>query len=456
MSKNKIHTDDPENRSLERQLGEVTLQKAQYERELVSSGIRELDEMMGGGFRPGTCNLIQEDLGANGLVVLEKIIEIQLSLDNYVLVILTDPTAEFFVRRLEELAKEQENLIVLDFVKKSRTNIEIVFDKHELSLQIQEARQQLLEKVAQNGDDDVTAFIVYFTLNPFLMNLDERTIQRMLFENVLSNSKDQTISLYLLQKDIINNEYHGRIASLFHAVIDLSSEYQGIQKMNYIRILKYVGRYFDPKVEPYVVEFDKERNKFNFMIRSAFLTSFDTYRSLMEWQAGTIYLSKVPYILSPVAYFSLLMEIPLSMDKERGKNELIEKGKTIGRVLTINTESLYHLTDIDLLKATVRSAALQGYGYIRVIEYQADENLIVLRQTVHPAFSLDSYLIFLEGFYRGIVRRSLRREIRSLSIEKVEMELEPQSQFQRVEPAYKIKMRMDPQKPVENTQETDY
>ena len=92
----KKEKDEMDEFSMERQLGQTTLQKALYERELVSSGIRELDEMLGGGFRPGTCSLIQEDLGANGLVLIEKIVEIQLSLDNYVLVILTDPTAEFF------------------------------------------------------------------------------------------------------------------------------------------------------------------------------------------------------------------------------------------------------------------------------------------------------------------------------------------------------------------------
>jgi archaellum biogenesis ATPase FlaH len=447
--------EEEDDHSMERQLGQVTLQKALYERELVSSGIRELDEMLGGGFRPGTCNLVQEDLGANGLVVLEKMIEIQLSLDNYVLIILTDPTAEFFARRLEELNKDQENLIVLDFVKKSRTNIEVLFDKHELSLQIQEARQKLLENLQASDDEDVNAFVVYMTLNPFVMNLDERTIQRMLFETVLTNAKDNTISLFLFQKDIINHDYHARIASMFHSVIDLSSEYQGIQKMNYIRILKYVGRYFDPKIEPYVVEFDKERNKFNFMIKSAFLTTFDTYRALMEWQAGTIYLSKVPYILTPVAYMSMLLEIPLGMDQEKGKHELIEKGMAIGRVLTINTESLYHLSNLDLLKATVRSAALQGYGYIRVVEFQMDENLIILRQTIHPAFSIQSYLAFLEGFYRGLIRRALRREVRSIQFEKVELEMDAHNQFHRTEPSYAIKIRMEQGKPMEIEENND-
>lgn len=438
--------DGEEAHSMQRQLGQVTLQKVMYERELASTGIRELDEMLGGGFRPGTCTLVQEDLGANGLIVLEKIIEIQLSLDNVVLIILTDPTAEFFVNRLMELNKTQDNLIVLDFVKKSRTNIEILFDKHELSLQISEAKQAMLEKVKAADDEDTMSFIVYLTLTPFINNLDERTIQRMIFEIVLENTKDRAISLMLLQKDIINRDYHARIASMFHAIIDLSSEYQGIQKMNYIRILKYVGRYFDPQVEPYVVEFDKERNKFNFLIKSAFLTSFDTYRSLLEWQSGTIYLSKVPYVVTPVAYVSMLLEIPQNIDEEKGKQQLIEKGMAIGRILTLNTESLYHLTNVDLLKATVRAAALQGYGYIRVVEYQADENLLEFRQTIHPAFTLKPYLTFLEGFYRGIIRRSLHREIRQINFNKIDMDMDISNNAPKMEPSYTIIIRMEPEK----------
>jgi archaellum biogenesis ATPase FlaH len=233
---------------LEKQLGKVTIQKSKYERELVSTGIRELDEMLGGGFRPGTCTLIQEDLGAGGLMVIEKIIEIQLSLGNKILAIVTDPTAEFFIDRLKELPEQEHNLLFHDFVKESRLNIELLFDKHELSLQVQDAQQQLIQKVKESDDDDIYGFAIYLTLNPFLMNLDERTVNRMLFENVLNTTKNNIITLTLMQKDVISAEYHARIVSMFHAVIDLSSEYKGIQKMNYIRILKYAGRYFDPKI----------------------------------------------------------------------------------------------------------------------------------------------------------------------------------------------------------------
>jgi KaiC/GvpD/RAD55 family RecA-like ATPase len=440
--------------SMERQLGDVTLQKNRYERELVSSGIRELDEMMGGGFRPGTCSLIQEDLGAGGLVIIEKIVEIQLSLDNKVLIVFTDPIAEFYVNRLREIPHEEGDLIILDFVQKSRTNIEILFDKHELSLQIQDARSELIKKVKEANDEDINAFVIYLTLNPFLMNLDERTVTRMLLETVLQSSKFNLISLMLVQKNIINEDYHSRILSMFHAVIDLSSQYKGIQKMNYIRILKYIGRYFDPKIEPYMIEFDVEKNKYNFLIRSAFLTSFDTFRSLMEWQAGTIYLSKVPYIVAPVAYISMLLETPMLIDKERGQKELIERGRTIGRILTVNTDSLYHLSGLDLLKATVRSAALQGFGYIRVVEFQMDENILVVRQLIHPAFNLDAYIVFLEGFYRGIIRRALKREVRSITFTRLEVDEETQTR--PTEPLYVIKIRLTPEETADQNVGDDF
>ena len=430
-----------EEHSLEKQLGEVTLQKALYERELISSGIRELDEMMGGGFRPGTCTLIQEDMGAGGLVILEKIIEIQLSLDNVVMVVYTDPTAEFFINRIKEMPYEEENLILVDFIKKSQKNREILFDKHELSLEIQQAQIEMKSRLDAIDDEDVTGFIIYMTLNPFLMNLDERTVNRMLFELTINNSKYNTISLMLFQKNIVRKEYHARIATLFHAIIDLSSDYQGIQKVNHIKIQKHIGRYYDSKVEPYFIGFDMHSNRFQFLIKSAFLTSFDSFRDLLEWQAGTIYLSKVPYVITPVTYMNMLLDIPLNLDPEKGREELIEKAMGIGRILTINTESLYHLVSIDLLKATLRAAALQGYGYIRVNEYDQDENLLVLRQTFHSAFSRKGYMIFLEGFYRGIVKRSLRRTVRSIKFKKITANDEPNES--RTEPRFMIKIRLE-------------
>ncbi len=426
--------------SLEKQLGEVTLRKNLYERELVSSGIRELDEMMGGGFRPGTSTLIQEDLGAGGLIVLEKIINIQLSLDNKVLIVYTDPTADFFVKRIKNMVFADENLIILDFVQQSKRDVDILFDKHEISLEIADAQQKLMDLMDEEEEDDIAAFVVYLTLNPFVMNLDEKTVTRFLFENMLSNMRNETITLALLQQDIIATDYHARVAALFHAVIDLNSEYSGIQKRNYIRIRKYIGRYFDAKVEPYSINFDVNRNKFNFLIKSAFLTSFDTYRDLLEWQAGTIYLSKVPYLLTPVAYMNMLLEIPMNIDEEKGKEELIEKGMAIGRILTVNTESLYHLTDIDLLKATLRAAALQGYGYMRVIEYHRDENLLIMRQTIHPDFSLKPYKVFLEGFYRGMLKRSLNRKVRSIKYR--EANKKDEIKKKRKGPAFIISVRL--------------
>src|SRR4030042_1603149 len=102
--------------SLDKELAEDTILKREREKNFVSSGIRELDEMIGGGFRRGSLTLIQESLGAGGVVLLKNIIEVQLALANHVLVIYTDPTLQYYISKLEEM--HDPNLSILNLLPK--------------------------------------------------------------------------------------------------------------------------------------------------------------------------------------------------------------------------------------------------------------------------------------------------------------------------------------------------
>lgn len=102
--------------SLDKQLADDILLKQEREKTLISSGIRELDEMIGGGFRLGSLILIQESLGAGGVVLLKNIIEVQLALANHVLVIYTDPTLQYYISKLE--AMHDPNLSILNLLPK--------------------------------------------------------------------------------------------------------------------------------------------------------------------------------------------------------------------------------------------------------------------------------------------------------------------------------------------------
>ncbi len=401
---------------IEKALADTTLRKRKLERVYSSSGIRELDEMLGGGFRKGTLTLLQQDLGSGGEMILSKIIELQLSLSNVVLVILSDPTAIFLEDKLKvfESGELNTNLIVLNLVQLSKENVNIVFDKHEISLRIREIRKKasdLLEK-QRKIDEEIELFTFFVSLNPFVLNLSQDKVLRMLYDNLLQCVEYGSIDLMLLNKGIHSIEMNARIQSLFHNVIDLRSFFEGVQKKNELRILKMVGRYYDVKIEPYVISFDEKLNKFNFVIKSAFLTSFETFRNLLNWNNGSISLSREPYILAPVSYLNNLLDMPINIDKKKGKDEIIEKAQGIGRRMTIMVENLYYVKNIDLFKVTLQTASLLGWGDAELVAYEPEENLITLNHKIHDEFNENTYLAFLEGYYRGAIKRSLNRGIR--------------------------------------------
>ena len=402
-------------------LGRIHYRKKQFEKELIRTGVPELDEMVGGGFRVGTCNLIQEDLGSGAAAIIFKIVEINLRISNKILIILTDPTLSFIVEQLQEFYQGPD-LYILDFVQLSQQNFGLFSDIRDVSIQINSVINKMLKDIGQERDEDLELFTVFLSLTPFLNNMKESHILELLMENIEKTQKYGMVNFSIMQKDVISKEQHAKVTSMFHGVIDLVSEYRGTQKNNYIRILKMAGRYYDLKMEPYVIKFDKETQTYHFLIKSAFLTTFDTYRDLLEWHSGQIFLNKVPYMLIPIDCFSSVLDIPLTIDDKKGKKELIEKGRYIARSLALSTYETYLLKGIELLKATVRTASLQGYGYIILKETVLSENLIVFRHRIHPGFNIEPFYVLLEGFYSGMIKQCLRRDTKSIKFIKDESE----------------------------------
>ncbi len=425
-------------------LGRIQYRKKQVEKELIRTGVPELDEMVGGGFRPGTCNLIEEDLGAGAGTIIFKIVENNLKIGNKILIILTDPTLSFIVEQLQEIYKGKD-LYILDFVLLSQQNFGIFSDVRDVSIQINDAIRQMKADVSSDDDEDLEMFTIFLSLTPFVNNMKESHVLELLMENIDKTRKYQMVNFAIMQKDVSSKEQHAKITSMFHGVIDLVSEYRGTQKNNYIRILKMAGRYYDLKMEPYVIKFDKETQTYHFLIKSGFLNTFDTYRDLLEWHSGQIFLNKVPYMLIPIDCFSSVLDIPLSIDDEKGRKELVEKGRYIARSLTLTTYETFLLMGIELLKATVRTASLQGYGYIILKETVLSENLIVFRHRVHPGFNIEPFYVFLEGFYSGVIKQCLRRDTKSVKFIKDESETnDPLITMYMVN--YLVHVKLDPAK----------
>jgi len=429
------------NLELEKALAEATIKRKELVRNFYSTGFRELDEMLGGGFAQGTLTLVQQDIGSGGEIILSKIIELQLKFSNIVLVILTDPTALFIKDLLTKLKNNKlysENILILNLAELSLKNINILGDKHEISLAIHSIKKQafdlLLKKREENQDEEIQLFSFIISLNPFVLNLSNENLMRIINDLLLDSIEKKSIDIMLINKDILVKEIHARIQSLCHCVIDLNAYFEGIQKKFDIRILKLIGRFHDQKIEPYILTFDEKLNDYIFRIKSAFLTSFETFRNLLNWNLGSIYLSRTPYVITPISYIDSFLEIPRFLDSKRGIEELQERSQGIGRKLTSMVENLYFLEGFALFKSVLETASLMGWGESIIEEFQEEENLIKLKHLVNKEFKPENFKIFLEGFYKGIILRTLNKRVTYIEIkENINASQENLENFQQLE-----------------------
>ncbi|OLS14673.1 MAG: hypothetical protein RBG13Loki_1715 [Promethearchaeota archaeon CR_4] len=395
--------------SLDKELADDTLLKRERQKNFVSSGIRELDEMIGGGFRLGSLTLIQESVGAGGVVLLKNIIEVQLALANRVLVIYTDPTLQYYISKLE--AMHDPNLSILNLLPKGA--VDTSFNRHDINLRIKAIRSKLFPS-------PVPVFVVMLTLNPFFLNFEEEQVIRIVYENLVLTLQYKTIDLVLLQKGLVSEGIVAKLQSLSHGVIDLTSQFEGTNKQNTIRILKMVETVPDANVVPYEIFFDKYTQKERFIINTAFLTSFETFRSLIKWRDGETKLSQYPYLIAPVHYFNSFLEIALNLNPVKGRIELLEKAQGIGRKLAKSVERTYFLSGSELLRACIRTISLQGWGAGQLKACELEENLIIIGQRFPNQFNEEPYQIFMEGFYRGVIKTILGRNVRSAQFERKE------------------------------------
>lgn len=349
--------------------------------------------------------MVQESLGSEGVILLKNVVEVQLALSNRVLLVVTDPTLAHVLETLRAL--DDPNLTTLDLTPRGSD----IYDWLDISVKIKDSRQALCENLG-----GATAFVVLLSLNPFFLNMEPRKVLRILSDNLQLAIENQTVDLVLMQKGLVPEITQAQLTSLVHGVIDLQSVFEGNRKVNTLRILKMHGQKFDLNVVPYEIFYDTRREHVSFLIKSAFLASFETFRTLIHWDDGQVKLAQFPYLFAPINYFNAFLEIPVDLDHERGRDEVLEKAQGIGRNLTRSVADMYFLEGSPLFVATLRTAALQGWGEGEVVSYELEENLIEIRQRIPAEFNRELYEVFLDGLYRGVIRAALQRQVRFMRV----------------------------------------
>ncbi len=380
-----------------------------------SGGIRELDEMLGGGFQSDSLTLVQQDIGSGGEVILKQIIENQVSVSNVVLVILTDAISRSLIYSIKEVYSSPD-LIILDLVEKGTQDVNLFTNRHEISLQIRGAREMAVNYVNQKrtdtDDPSIQLFTVIISINPFVLNLTPINVIQLIQDNLNLCCDSSTVDLMLLNKDIVSSEMLAKIQSLCHVVIDLTSRFEGIYKQQYIRILKMVGHYLrDDRIEPYKIQYN-DKNEYSVIIKSAFLNTFETFRNLMEWDEGTLEFSNTPFLLLPTHGWMRFLK------KIEDPEILRDAGYKIGSDLSEFIQKLYMIERWEGLKTTLRIWSLLGWGKSKMVKKEMTQQLVEFTHRFHSEIRDEVYFPILEGLYSGIISQSLKLTVKHINIKK--------------------------------------
>ncbi|MHA1109633.1 MAG: hypothetical protein ACTSRE_00915 [Promethearchaeota archaeon] len=402
---------------VQEKLAESTLRKRDLleKKRFFSSGIRELDEMLGGGFQSDSLTLFQQDIGSGGEVILKQIIENQISVSNVVLVILTDVISRSLIQSIHETTSSPD-IIILDLVEKGIQDVNLFTNRHELSLQIRSTREKAVNYVNQKrtdtSDPNIQLFTAIISINPFILNLSSLNVIQLIQDNLNSCCDTNTCDMMLLNKDIVSSEMLAKIQSLCHVVIDLTSKFEGIYKQQYIRILKMVGHYLrDDRIEPYKIQYN-DKNEYSVIIKSAFLNTFETFRNLMEWDEGTLEFSNTPFLILPTRSWMKFLK------KIDDPKILREAGYKIGSDLGSFIEKLYMIERWEALKTTLRIWSLLGWGKSKMIKKEMAQKLVEFSHVFHSDIREEVYFPILEGLYSGIISQSLKLTVKHIDIKK--------------------------------------
>lgn len=228
----------------------------------IKTGILGLDDLIGGGIPPRFTILTIEDAGVGGDVLLYNIALQQKLKKNLVLNVIVDPSNYYILHNL--LPHQSDEFMIMDAISDAnQTRFSCKPPLHEINLTLKEARRHLVDQSrdlkAANHDDfkEFGAFILFWSLNPLLINFEAKDVLHFFFENIRESIRYGTIEVYLLQKGIVKDTVLKSLMAFSHAVWDLSSETNSGKRDFAMNILKMSNQDFSKHEVEYVFKDNK-------------------------------------------------------------------------------------------------------------------------------------------------------------------------------------------------------
>ncbi len=357
---------------------------------LITSGISELDTLLGGGFNRGASILFLTETGSMAEILALQILYNRLSRGDFSIIIDLDiPTARirewfnWFNWSYEEYEKKNHFLLIDGFTRMfgdiETSDKNILREPRDL-VKVDSFLVRLVQQIETFKNK---VFSVFFFSNIFLAKAETPKIINLIYKNSLIISQ-YGAAIYVFDKGMLDTKTQSTLEHAFDFVIDFKvEEYEG-RFQRYLRVKKSpLPRHLD-EYAPYEITPEK------IVVRTGIVEDFETFKNQLKMiKDGYINLLNTRVVLQGADYLSWLFRgLINTFGYEKIYDLLYSLSKSRGSSFLFPFVKEFKPSDLkDAINYYVKFVILRGQGEFKLVDFDLKEESFKLRIYDNPICS---------------------------------------------------------------------
>lgn len=220
----------------------------------ISTGIRELDQMLDGGVTRGDVVLFLYDIGSGHNFILSEIIRKHFDRGGSVILVLTSTSSPQFLKLIEDITNSERFALIDCVSPKNVYNTEYYIPNcsraFDIFLNMKKARESQVQRTAEG---DLPPLVCFYSLSSLFITFEPNEVVQFFNKNVKEAMRCKTIEYYLLSHGITETSVEKRIQALANTVIVTRTEFKEHRRRNYIQVLKHSSGVPYPEEKQYSI-----------------------------------------------------------------------------------------------------------------------------------------------------------------------------------------------------------
>lgn len=385
---------------------------------LITSGISELDTLLGGGFNRGAPILFLTETGSMAEILALQISYNRMSRGDFSFILDLDIPPhrirewfDWFNWNYNEYEKKDYFLLIDGFTKMfgdAESKEKSILGEPRDIFKVDAFLVRLISRIERFKNK---IFGVFFFSNIFLAKAETQKIINLIYKHSMSISQ-YGASMYVIDKGMLDTKTRSTLEHAFDFVVDFKIEENEGSFQRYLRVKKSpLPRYVD-EYAPYEITPEKV------VVRTGIVEDFETFKQQLKMvKEGYINLLNSRVVLLGADYLSWLFRgLINTFGYEKIHNLVYSLSKIRGSSFIVPFVREFKPTDLkDAIDYYVKFVILRGEGELKIVDFDLEEESFKLRIYDNPVCSYLKDLgkpagVMMAGVIAGTAERYTGKE----------------------------------------------